>query len=380
MAHATLASSLAWTTRNVMFHDATERARAEHLLTRHIDHAVTTIVQCLPEANVYLSGSLARGEPAFRHVGDHLAGLQSDLDFVLVGEVTATRLKAVEHQLNASFPGFRDTLYAFTPEQVPRLRSASARDLRLGLCRPLHEICRLEPLDPFPIDPTHALEILVYQLVAALADRHEDAHSNETRRDVGGVWHSDRPYRLHKVAVEALRVATSALRVPFSEALTFRAVYEHRGGPAFRAIAPEARIVALLSERERWTGGTVGWSEALGLMVHRAVAVTLERPRAEPLDALEDIAARVYDLNRPMHTYAVAALTAFYLAFPRFHHELRGLETMLLARLSDSWPVPTDAGSLAAAVVALRWEYVRRLMTLKDSGVALWSKAGGDGD
>lgn len=130
---------------NLLFTSPDERARINNLLTSHLEEVVVDLKSWFPRSNIYLSGSVARREPSLV-LSESVTGLHSDIDWILVsGWHSKEDLNVAERLLNRCYSPFHDTLYGFQAYQVPRLRSASARDFFLGMREPLVESFPLEP-------------------------------------------------------------------------------------------------------------------------------------------------------------------------------------------------------------------------------------------
>lgn len=262
-------------------------AAARERVDEEIREYVTTIREYFAQnrvgdANLYLGGSLARGEPSVRP-GPDGPRLASDLDLIVVTPEdlpAAHPARGLDDHLRSRHPGLQVLTLFVRAGDLPRAASLHGLDLWHGLRCPL--VCSFEvhrPAAPPRVGLRQRLEVLAHQAGLALMTPAETS-----------TWYLFRTER----AVHRLKLRLESLRCLLpqrgGEPLCYADIVRCGGAGLDRVAdaAERARLVRAreLGERPMLAGGEVGMSLA-------ALKALLQiETDAEMVQALRELAVR----------------------------------------------------------------------------------------
>ncbi|MFE9606858.1 hypothetical protein [Streptomyces hokutonensis] len=125
----------------------------------------------IDDTNIYISGSLARGEPTVCRLSSNGYRLVSDIDLLAVVKEGSTHehpITGLESHLRRTCPGLKPTVYVVPCSGIGALRSFFARDLSVAFDRPLAETYPLAaPAVPY-VGQEEQFEVLIHHLSAWL--------------------------------------------------------------------------------------------------------------------------------------------------------------------------------------------------------------------
>lgn len=277
------------------------------LITQHLHEVKQVIFQYLPENtfNLYVGGSLARGEPSVRY-DKGVQGLKSDVDMIVVApEKPEFDLSDLEKILQKRFPPFHDTLCFLNSAAIPKLSFALARDCFEGMQYPLHQSYLLTAPTLSPLNYKNILSIVVYQLAGVLF-----AASNPGGVKVGNLtfWHRNPDYQELKMLLEILRMAA----IHFFGALnpTYQSVYLHRHHSQMQSILSEEMIEKHLSYRELWAENR---NLPLKFLIPEVLTKTLKMitNTSSTLKMIENLVEKIYPDSDLLDVFAASAIIAY---------------------------------------------------------------------
>lgn len=360
--------------RNALTLSKTERMRLTGVIDRHVADVTVLVGADKISCNLYISGSLARGEPCVEITRGEVR-LHSDVDWVLVGELPPPPLGAIEKCLNARFPAMRDTLYFLPASNISRLFSASACDLMQGMTWPLAQSFELDaPVLP-RIGAAEMMEVVVYQIAGALsADQ-----PAQTVRDVS-FWSSGPAYQRLKAVVDMMR----AMAVVAGGRATLSEAWRLRDHARMRQVFDACDIWSAASEREAWVGTTAFTTEDLARWLRKLLVALLPAPIVSLPALIESYRARLYRDASVLHLYPLLVLiegtwaTASDREFPvlsALHSDI----TNNLLELVEAGEIGAASNFPVAANHRLKSAYISDMITRKDCGGAIWhwAEAGG---
>lgn len=195
----------------------------------------------LDDVNVYVSGSLARGEPTVAAGGPNAYRLVSDIDLMAVVQGDSTDGHPVgdlEPRLRAACPELDPTVFVAPSAGIGSLRSFFARDLCVAFDRPLVAGFPLAPPAPPQVGEAEQFEVLAHHLAAWLLG--PAAEGDRSRQSGHGA-----AYERELARVRLLADCLWILRdVPEGGTVRYADVCRRGGAPRGRAEREEAeRIV-----------------------------------------------------------------------------------------------------------------------------------------
>lgn len=352
--------------RNMAFASDAVRRDAHELIEQHCMEVGQVFRDAGRSGVLCLSGSLARGEPAVAVGTNGRARLRSDLDWVVVADGLAPGVdRQLETRLNNQFPDFRDTVYCLPLERLPVLRSASVRDLRLGMAHPIvsNETDGWRP-GAFPLDPAHGLEVIVYQIVAALGSSCRDAsRTSSSARPTGleRMWSSEQERHPVKLAAESVRMATIGITSDAQTATYAFAVAQTKCG-GLDMLAARCDLLRLLRARE-----VVNQSDALvtvdtASIVSRALSLLFSTPLRSTGSLLRWLRDSLLDSSHILHAFPRLAMCAYFAAEERL--TVREASSIIGCRFPS-------IEALRSRVRSTCWAYLQALLQAKDRGIQL---------
>ena len=294
-------------TKRSNFLSLSEKKSINQLVSQHLDQAKDVVLEYLQgqNFNLYVGGSLARGEPSIRY-NDQLQELKSDVDMVVVAkDKPAFDLAELEQILQKRFPQFHDTLCFLSSAAIPKLSFALARDCFEGMQHPLHESFTLTQPSLPPLNYKNILSIVVYQLAGVLF-----AASNPGGVKIGNLtfWHRNPDYQELKMLLEILRMAA----VHFFDDLnpTYQNVFLHRRQQQMQRILPADMIEKQLHHREFWVENRNLHMTPLiaGVLTRTLCAIT---NTLTTLKMIENIGDEIYPGSDLLDVFAATAIIAY---------------------------------------------------------------------
>ncbi|MFI7694273.1 hypothetical protein ACIBQ6_34780 [Nonomuraea sp. NPDC049655] len=211
-------------------------ATARRTVSRELDHYRAEARQLLLDIpgsprNLYISGSLARREPAV--TGGGACTLGSDVDLVLVTESRAEGLlieAKLKDALQAGFPLIDTSVFTVQLDRLPSVRGMFGHDLLAALADPIVEQLAVPAIGGRSAPPQEMFEVFVHAMSNAF---------------FAGLLQNDSRDIATKLALEGLRCA-------LSPALTGPVAYGdiRRHGELLSPIVDRDTIDALIKARE----------------------------------------------------------------------------------------------------------------------------------
>jgi hypothetical protein len=343
-------------------------------LASHIAATVDPLFDGLPECNLYVSGSLGRGEPCFNLSGSRPA-LCSDVDFVAVGFADRPPLAPLEARLSELFPEIRDTLYFLPAESIGKLFSASAVDMTKGMARPIFERFTL-PVPPVPaIGIAEMLEVVIYQVAGLLS-------STGAGQEVCGIhfWQLAPEYQALKAMVDLMR----ALAVWAGGDATMASAFALRREPIFAKIFKGATVEIAAEVRESWQGYSPFDLDHTSSCLRRLLRALLPSHAPDLAALVDSYRAALYCERNILHVFPVAVLIEGLLpsASERDARLLRAMRRSVYDDLRFLGLAPAQLGAhdRLSGNPDLKSAYISEMIRRKDRGGAIWHwrPAGGD--
>ncbi|WP_043266809.1 hypothetical protein [Streptomyces sp. CT34] len=144
---------------------ARQMTRLRRSIQEHLDAEGST------DVNVYVSGSLARGEPTVQAEHPDRYRLVSDIDLLAVVQDKAADghpAHGLETRLRATCPGLDPTVFVAPAARLGALRSFFARDMYVAFDRPLATGFPLAAPPPPPVAAAEQFEVFTHHLAAWL--------------------------------------------------------------------------------------------------------------------------------------------------------------------------------------------------------------------
>lgn len=336
--------------RNTINLSDAEKQNADTMIWNHILAAAEMIKNQVEGQNLYVSGSLARGEPSFSNEGPRGFSLASDIDFVLVGNRRPADLGSIEENLNTNFVDFRDTLYWLPAGMIQNLYSASALDLITGMKRPVFLEFDLPLPKTFSITLAEMLEVVVYQVAGSLGSSTAKVQSNEGYR----FWDQSPNYQLMKTVSDTMR----ALSVHLGGRPTLQSAWLLKDRNDFQSVFGAKGVERLVQARENWSDQEIYTRDDISNFVRRFLALVLSVEENDLDGIISELKARVYYHPIPLHIFP---LRVFEALFKLSHGSMNSSRVNAV----DSW--------LQSNFHAERSEYIEHMIRAKDAGGAIWN-------
>jgi hypothetical protein len=352
-------------TRRLVFTPPTSRATLDQLLTEHFEDVRQIILSRRWNSNLYVSGSLARGEPSAT-VNHNGIILNSDVDFVLVGLKRPHGLGQLEIDLNRDFPEFLDTIYYLPIEVIPRLVSASAADLREGMLRPLIDLGHVAPPAFGGIGVGEMLEVIAYQLAGLYARLPSSLEGG------AAFWSRGEPYQRVKVLTELLRM----LAYSGGGQLTLQSALQRRAEPPVSLVFSPEASQQLISVRERGLPEPTLLTERIPQFVLAGLRQLLELPDATAAQVLRVLGHKFYFENTTLHAFPLITFACtLWSELEQDCSSPPGLVSNAfeaLCREASSTLILDGRAACMAVLRQCRSVYLSHWLGQKDSGGVVW--------
>lgn len=223
------------------------QSSARRMVNLEIDEYLDAVreyftVHTVGDANLYLSGSLARREPAVARGPDGSPRLQSDLDLVIVTEEDLDPfhpLNQLDHHLRSRFSNLQVLSLNVRTSDLSNVASLHGLDLWCGLQSPIVESMNVTvPDQPPRIGLRQRLEVIAHQVGLSVLSPADVKTSY--------LFRNERTVHKIKLQLESLRCL---LPQRPGEPLRYADTLRHRVDTT-RTIADEATIARLVKSRE----------------------------------------------------------------------------------------------------------------------------------
>lgn len=366
-------------TKRSIFLTSSQKYSVNTRINKHLSLVRGRLLRLLQKANLYVSGSLALGEPAFSD--RETLTLRSDIDLLIISDGPRPSLEGHEKLLQQLSPDYRDTLYWLPASVLSRLQSPSARNLFEGMRQPLHEAVSIAPPPPMPLDPVHFLPSIIYQIVGVWYGGQAGAPVKSPSSAL--IWHQPPSYHLLKLGAELLKFCACLVGGPYRSSI--RDAYDLRAQPQMRHIIDPQTLEQVVWSRE--SGAECdGLEETTRRLLGAALRQAARIDDADDFELVETYFRLVY--NRPGLVYLFGPIVlSTYFAEDRTAPQasrLLDFTSTLLRRLADDplldeelqtslRHVSLDSTEAAGNFIGkLKGPYIREKLRLKDSGVKLW--------
>jgi hypothetical protein len=355
-------------TRNTLFMNEHVRRSVGRTIERHHTDVRDYFLALRKRGVLVLAGSIARGEPSICMVDHGEPILRSDYDWVLIEPGVESGVhEELQDLLVDMFPDANDTVYTLPLESVKKLFSASARDMWMGLANP---VCSVGCMDMRWIScpelrPVHAIEVIVYHIVAVLLSCYENNPDASVADRDGSVLVSQRrwsqtSHRLCKIklAAESLRMA-SILTAEKDECATFRSAYTMMTQGELRTLGSDRHIRRILQARELDYGIWDPEFEEVVATVRGAIRLLHPSDGESDPELLSAIRIEVLPQQHVLHQFPLVALGAI----------LGGGDPLREREICAAIMVEYDAvRGLRDRVFENCWAYLEAILQHKDQG------------
>lgn len=153
------------------------------------------------EANLYLSGSLARKEPCIKTIKNRVE-LTSDIDYVIVCKHMEDDAKFVHitREVNKLCPDFQNSFVVIDEDKIQRIQSFFSRDLSLTFEKPLYKSFDLATIPSYRVDSLNCIESITTQLACYIL------HPDFTYDKTGSSFFRKSEYHWIKSILESVRL------------------------------------------------------------------------------------------------------------------------------------------------------------------------------
>jgi len=285
------------------------QATAKAIVARQIDEHLAGVVALaassdISATNLYLSGSLVRGEPSVV-IDDDRPRLFSDVDLVAVTALPAEehdRVRDLAEHANAREPAIETTVFVVAAANLHAVRSMFGRDLVSGLDDPILDSVSIVAPELPALGITERMENLVHQVGGVV-------YFDESGL-LAGTGRHFRPtlaYHEHKLALDCLRCSTPTPEgepARFSDALAWD---PHPSG-LHRDVVAE-----LVASREVFTPGLPRSLDLATLVVGAITSILAGSHGSSVMDAVELVVDRYQGTTDVMNGYQLATLLVYLL-------------------------------------------------------------------
>lgn len=178
-------------TNRSIFLTESEKKKINFELSIFFNEVLEEILKINPKCNLYLSGSLARGEPSIKTDNNSIY-LLSDIDFVIVNkdEFDNSKFKMITEIINKKFPKFQSSFVVINESDLKSLKSFFARDLSLSFDNSIFEGFKIDVFPSYIIDQENYIEALTTQIASFILHPYftEDKSYNVFFRSVEYHW------------------------------------------------------------------------------------------------------------------------------------------------------------------------------------------------
>ncbi|MCG8499911.1 MAG: hypothetical protein MJB12_05820 [Firmicutes bacterium] len=176
------------------------------VINYNLNHHFTRVTRLFEEknihANVYLTGSLARSEPAISIIQDEV-NLFSDIDFIIAIERDSIHrdwVMGLASRLNEMYPEYKNSVIIVSADNISNFRSCIGNDLLLSLKEPLYERLKIQERSSWIIEREDLFESIVHQFSGYYLNTSNIENGKE---DLLG---KDKNYSYIKMLLECLRM------------------------------------------------------------------------------------------------------------------------------------------------------------------------------
>ena len=192
--------------------------------------------------NLYLSGSLARGEPSTKLGAEGNILLNSDIDFVLVCDSDFKKnkwLTNITDEINFIYPKYESSFLLTDTQHVSKMKSFVGRDLFLSSKNPIVQMIENINISNVNLEPANYLEAFVNVLSCFFL------HPNETGDISESIVYKAQHRFYIKTVLEGLR-----LQFFNEDLISYTQLYYHKESQLLTNIITPEKITQFLYSRE----------------------------------------------------------------------------------------------------------------------------------